>query len=100
MRVFGHADAGLFFYHLALDAVRTFPDLFEIVPLGGTARDPQPLPGNRVATLFAVRIGATYAPGGSWTATQQTAADRLLRAFRSTQFRDILLSHGLVQPPL
>jgi len=97
---FGHADAGLLFYHLARHAVQTFPHRFEIVPLGGTVRDPQPLQGNRVATLFAARISGLQAPGGHWTWTQHEAANRLIRAFRSTQFKNILESKGLQQPPL
>ena len=88
----GHADAGLLFYHLALYAVRTFPDRFDIVPLGGTVADPQPLPGNNVGTLYAVRIT------GDWNFVQYTARERMMRALESTQFTTILLRHGLDRP--
>jgi hypothetical protein len=88
---FGNADVGVLFYHVALDAVRNFPDLFEIVPLGGTVEDPQPLPGNKISSHYAIRIQ------GSWTSTQQTAADRFISALGSDAFTDILVSHGLTR---
>ncbi|MEM6254728.1 MAG: substrate-binding domain-containing protein [Cyanobacteria bacterium P01_D01_bin.156] len=52
----GEADAGIFFYHLARTAMEAHPGKFEIVPLGGTAENPDPMLGNRVATMFAIRI--------------------------------------------
>jgi hypothetical protein len=96
----GHSDAGLIFYHLAKYIVATFPDQFDIVPLGGTVSDPAPLQGNRIATQFAVRIGAAQAPNGNWTPTQDETAHRLMNALRSAQFGTILESRGLLQPPL
>ncbi len=89
---YGRADAAVIFYHLALDAVRTFPDLFEIVPLGGTAANPQPLPGNRIGQHFAVRIN------GTWNPTQLNARDQLMNAFASPAFTDILLRNGFTRP--
>ena len=89
---YGKADAGVIFYHLALDAVRSFPDLFEIVPLGGTAEDPQPLPGNQVGAHFAVRIA------GSWTSEQLTNRELLMQSLVSPQFGAILQEHGLLPP--
>jgi len=89
---YGRADAAVIFYHLALDAVRTFPDLFEIVPLGGTATNPQPLPGNRIGQHFAVRIN------GTWNPTQLNARDQLMNAFASPAFTDILLRNGFTRP--
>lgn len=88
----GDADAGIIFYHLALDAVRNFPTLFEIVPLGGTVDNPQPLPGNPVNPHFAVRIA------GPWTAAQLANRELLMSALASSQFQDLLLSHGLSLP--
>ena len=89
---FGRADAGLMFYHLALHAVRTFPNKFDIVPLGGTVDAPQPLPGNKVGTLYAVRIK------GNWNAKQDAAADELMHALTSVEFDAILAKHGLDRP--
>ncbi|MEM9272844.1 MAG: substrate-binding domain-containing protein [Cyanobacteria bacterium P01_F01_bin.143] len=60
----GDADVGIIFYHLAQTAIEAHPGLFEIVPLGGTVDNPQPLPGNRVATMQAIRID------GNWTRQQ------------------------------
>ncbi len=88
----GNADAGVIFYHLALYFVRTFPDQFEIVPLGGTVDDPQPLPGNRVGVMQAVRIA------GDWTPRQLEAREALMDAFMSDDFSDILAYHGLERP--
>jgi hypothetical protein len=96
----GHSDAGVIFHHLAKYIVAAFPTQFDIVPLGGTVSDPAPLQGNRIATQLAVRIGAAQAPGGNWTPTQDEAAHRLMNALRSTEFRTILESRGLKQPPL
>lgn len=88
---YGHADVGVLFYHLALNAVKNFPDLFEIVPLGGTADDPQPLPGNKVSSHYAIRIQ------GSWTPVQQTAADRFMSALGSDAFTAILTNNGMTR---
>jgi hypothetical protein len=89
---YGHADASVIFYHLALYTKRAFPDMFDIVPLGGTVEDPQPLPGNRVATLFAVRIK------GTWTGAQVDARERLIALLKSPEFTTILERHGLRRP--
>ena len=88
----GNADAGLIFYHLALYFVRTFPDQFEIVPLGGTAEAPQPLKGNKVAVLQAVKIK------GNWTKKQKKAQADLIEAFQSKEFTSILKKHGINRP--
>ncbi|MGF1516074.1 MAG: substrate-binding domain-containing protein [Elainellaceae cyanobacterium] len=89
---FGDADVGLMFYHLALFAKETFPDEFDIVPLGGTAENPQPLPGNRVATLFYIEVGTELSE------TQEQSVDSLVEAFNSPIFTDILASFGLDRP--
>ena len=49
------ADVGIVFYHLARYFVESFPNEFEIVPLGGTVETPTPLPGNKVGKLFIAR---------------------------------------------
>ena len=88
----GHADAGLIFYHLALYFVRTFPDQFEIVPLGGTADKPVPVDGNKVGVLSAVRVK------GDWRKQQVQAQDKLMEAFSSATFTKILVKHGIRRP--
>ncbi|MDH5180899.1 MAG: substrate-binding domain-containing protein [Gammaproteobacteria bacterium] len=88
----GNADAGLIFYHLALYFTRTFPDKFEIVPLGGTAEDPKPAKGNKVGVLQAVRIK------GNWTDKQKKATEKLMEALQSDEFTKILNKHGMDRP--
>jgi len=87
-----HADVAPIFYHLALYVKRTFPDKFDIVPLGGTVEWPAPLPGNRVGTLFAVKVT------GDWTDKQMIAQDELINAFQSEVFTQLLETHGIDRP--
>ena len=89
---YGKADAAVIFYHLALHAVKTFPDLFEITPLGGTVQKPEPLPGNHTEILYAIKIH------GQWTKKQNSATERLMELFRSREFTAILGKHGLDRP--
>ena len=91
---YGRADAAVIYYHLGLYTKRTFPDLFDLVPLGGTCAAPQPLPGTIIGTRLAIRIQ------GQWTPRQQEARDKLLEALLSEEFTEILKKHGLVRPPL
>lgn len=88
----GNADAGFIFYHLALYFTRTFPDKFEIVPVGGTAKNPKPAKGNKVGVLQAVRIK------GNWTAKQKQAQQKLMEALQSADFTSILTKHGIRRP--
>lgn len=87
-----NADAGLIFYHLALYFTRTFPDQFEIVPLGGTANNPKPVKGNKVGVLQAVRIK------GNWSKNQLKARELLMESFQSKEFTKALKSHGIRRP--
>jgi uncharacterized protein (DUF1330 family) len=89
----GHADVALLFYHTARHAARTFPRRFDIIPLGGTPDNPQPVAGNAVVTLYAVRIT------GAWTQKQYDARERLMSALTSSAFTTILQQHGLERPP-
>jgi len=87
-----HADVAPIFYHLALYVKRLFPNKFDIVPLGGTVEWPAPLPGNRVATLFAVKIT------GNWSEKQMTAQEELINAYQSTLFTQLLEANGIDRP--
>jgi Bacterial extracellular solute-binding protein len=89
---YGHGDAAVIFYHLALHALRTFPALFEIVPLGGTVEEPQPLPGNPQEVTYLVRLK------GNFTARQVEATQKLFQAYQSSAFTAILARHGLTRP--
>jgi len=88
----GKADAGVIFYHLALYFTRTFPDKFEIVPLGGTADNPKPVKGNKVGVLQAIRIK------GDWSKKQKRAQSKLITALQSKDFTSILSKHGIRRP--
>lgn len=88
------ADVAPIFYHLALFAKLTFPNKFDIVPLGGTVDMPEPLPGNRVSTLFAVKIA------GTWSAKQHLAQSSLMDNFQSANFSLILEKYGIDRPPV
>lgn len=81
----GEADAAMVFYHLALRYIRIFPELFEIVPLGGTAAEPQPLPGNVVGVTHKGLVDG----GGKWG---QAFADYLLTKEALSVYR----GHGLL----
>jgi Bacterial extracellular solute-binding protein len=89
---YGDADAGMILYHLGKFTKDTFPDTFELVSLGGTIDDPQPLAGSTTATRFAIRLK------GNWNAKQAKARDTLMTAFASDEFTKILLQHGLQRP--
>jgi hypothetical protein len=89
---YGKADAAVIFYHLALHAKTTFPDLFDIVSLGGTPEDPKPAPGNCTETLYAIRIE------GDWSGKQYDAMEKLMGLFQSHEFTSILGEYGLDRP--
>ncbi len=89
---YGKADAGLIMYHLGLYIRDTFPDVFDIVPLGGTIADPQPLKGTIIGTRFVVRIK------GDWTPRQIEARDKLIQTLLSDDFTRILEKRGMLRP--
>ncbi|MHB8874486.1 MAG: substrate-binding domain-containing protein [Myxococcaceae bacterium] len=89
---YGRGDASVIFYHLALYFVRTFPDQFEIVPLGGTADDPQPVAGNPVEVTYLVKLA------GPFSARQLEATAKLVEAYQRPEFTTILQNHGLSRP--
>ncbi len=89
---YGKADAGIIFFHLASYAKTIFPDLFDVISLGGTPAEPKPLPGNRTETLYAIRIK------GTWSDRQRSAMEKLMELFQSEEFSTILQKHGLDRP--
>ncbi len=90
---YGKADAAVILYHLGLYTKQTFPDLFDLVPLGGTCDAPQPLPGTIIGTRLATRIQ------GDWSPRQREAREKLLASLLSEEFTGILAKHGLIRPP-
>lgn len=89
---YGNADAGVILYHIGKFTKDTFPDTFELVTLGGTIDNPQPLAGTATATRFAIRLK------GNWNEKQAKARDALMTAFASEEFSKILVQHGLLRP--
>ena len=90
----GEADVGLMFYHLAQTAIEAHPGLFEIVPLGGTVENPEPLPGNRVATMQAIRID------GNWTDQQIINRDNFFSAITDSVANSTLLEKFWLREPV
>jgi hypothetical protein len=90
---YGRGDAAVIFYHLGRYSQQTFPDLFDLVPLGGTVAEPQPLPGTLIGTRLAIRVQ------GEWTPKQKEARETLLQTLLSDEFTVILEKRGLVRPP-
>jgi hypothetical protein len=89
---FGKADAALIYYHLGLFTQQTFPDRFDLVPLGGTLADPQPLKGTVVQPRYLVRLK------GDWTHRQKEARERLVATLFSADFTRVLEKRGLLRP--
>ncbi|MDJ0677208.1 MAG: substrate-binding domain-containing protein [Calothrix sp. MO_167.B42] len=88
------ADVGIIFYHLAQTAIEANPDLFEIVPLGGTVENPQPLLGNRVATMRAIRIA------GNWTDQQIINRDNFFFGITDSAANADLLERFWLREPV
>lgn len=80
------ADAAIVYYHLALRYIRIFPALFDMVPLGGTALDPQPGPDHRIGRTHVGIVG----DGGRWGA-------EFYRFLSSDVVGDIYTHHGLLR---
>ena len=80
------ADVAIVYYHLALRYVRIFPSLFEIVPLGGTALNPQPVSENVISLTHAGIIG----DGGNW-------GSKFLHFLSSEIVSHIYAYHGLLR---
>jgi hypothetical protein len=89
---YGKADAGVILYHLALYTQHAFPEQFDIVPLGGTIHDPQPLAGSVTSVRYLVRVK------GDWNSRQRQATDTLIETLLSEKFTNVLVSRGLARP--
>lgn len=90
------ADAGVIFYHQAKYLKETLGATgcaLDIVPMGGTAEDPQPVPGNKVGTLFIAKVDGTFP-------TKVLNARDLIYNFitSSTIWTQILDDHGIDDP--
>ncbi|WP_179367604.1 molybdate ABC transporter substrate-binding protein [Winogradskyella forsetii] len=83
------ADVGIVFYHLARYFVESFPDEFEIVPLGGTVETPEPLAGNKIGKLFIARIKTAL------TDKQQKSREALVKEIAGGALDEYLLKHHI-----
>ena len=83
----GAADVAMVYYHLALRYCRIFPELFDLVPLGGTREDPRPGPEQRITGY---RIGLV-GDGGAW-------GPRFLEFMLGAGAGEIYRKHGLRRP--
>jgi hypothetical protein len=90
---YGKADAAIIYYHLGRYTQETFPDLFDLAPLGGSLADPRPLPGTIITTRYLVRIT------GDWSPRQLEAREKLVETLLSPEFTKILEKRGLLRPP-
>ena len=99
----GQADAGLFFLHLAVTAMRENPGVFSAVYLSGEtlgetddpevlARGQVPLEGNRVPTFAVIRTTEEL------NTEQSAVRESFIEALQSKEFTQILTDVGLRRP--
>ena len=84
------ADVGMVFYHLARYFVESFPESFDIVPLGGSIERPNPLPGNKIATLFLAKSNVELSD------RQKQNSDAFMEAIENGNFEAYLSKHFLI----
>jgi hypothetical protein len=81
----GRADVAIVYYHLALRYTRIFPDLFDIIPLGGTKENPTIPPENLIARIHMGLVG----DGGKW-------GEAFMKFMRSDVVAKLYAHHGLI----
>jgi len=90
------ADAGVIFYHQAIYVKRVLAETgcnLEIVPMGGTETNPDPLPGNQVGTLHIAKVA------GEFPQKVLDARDFIYDFLTSsTVWTQILADHGMDDP--
>jgi hypothetical protein len=89
---YGRADAAVILYHIGNYTKKSFPDTFDMVSLGGTADNPQPLDGTKIVKRFVVALK------GDWTPKQKAAQAALIDTLMSDDFTKALVNHGLKRP--
>lgn len=89
---YGKADVAVIYYHLGLLAKQTFPDTFDIIPLGGTVENPAPLAGSSIGERYVVALK------GDWSKRQFEAREKLIDTLRGDRFTQILEMRGLQRP--
>jgi len=89
------ADVGLIFYHQAIYMKQTMADIgcnLDIIPLGGTVNNPQPLSGNKVGTMHIAKVNGSYAKK-----VNDTRNDIYDFLTTSPVWEQILFKHGMVR---
>ena len=90
------ADAGVIFYHQAKYLKRELATSgceLNIIPMGGTEEDPQPVAGNRVGTLHIAKVS------GEFSAKTEGARDLIYNFLTADNiWSRILEDHGMVDP--
>jgi len=90
------ADAGVIFYHQAKYLKRELAASgckLEIIPLGGTDTEPQPLPGNRVGTLHIAKVS------GEFPQKVLNARDLVYNFLTASPiWTQIMADHGMLDP--
>lgn len=89
------ADAGVIFYHQALYIKETMAATgcnLDIVPLGGTVANPQPLPGNKVGAIKVAKVTGSYAKK-----VNDTRNDIYDFLTTSPVWEQLLIKHGMVK---
>lgn len=89
------ADAAVIFYHQAIylkDTLAASGCNLEIVPMGGTVANPQPVPGNKVGALKIAKVKGNFGP-------EIKSARTLIHNFLTTSpiWGQILADHGMTQ---
>ena len=89
------ADVGVIFYHQAIylkDTLAATGCNLDIVPLGGTAANPNPLPGNKVGALKIAKVKGTFTP-------TIKDARTIIHDFLTTSpiWEQILADHGMTK---
>eukprot|EP00581_Thalassiosira_minuscula_P001869 CAMPEP_0183746958 /NCGR_PEP_ID=MMETSP0737-20130205/67023_1 /TAXON_ID=385413 /ORGANISM="Thalassiosira miniscula, Strain CCMP1093" /LENGTH=308 /DNA_ID=CAMNT_0025982665 /DNA_START=51 /DNA_END=977 /DNA_ORIENTATION=+ len=79
------ADVAPMYYHLALRYTTIFPNHFDIIPLGGTAGDPQPGPEHKLNTYF---VAVVKDNEGGW-------GEKFVEFMQSKEVAEIYESTGL-----
>lgn len=88
----GKADAAVILHHLGRYTKESFPDTFDIIPLGGTIENPQPLAGTKIGVRYVVALK------GNWSPKQKSAQQALIDVLQSDAFTKALELHGLQRP--
>lgn len=57
---YGKADAAVILYHLGRYTKEVFPEVFDVIPLGGTLAQPEPLPGTKTEVREVVALKGNW----------------------------------------